>query len=89
MNLDLTQRQTVTAWVAEGLKLSDIQTRLAAELGLRLTYMEVRLLVDDLKLTLKDPDPPKPPATIGSPSDAAAKPNPPEEIGRASCRERV
>ncbi|MCW5552800.1 MAG: hypothetical protein KIS67_11655 [Verrucomicrobiae bacterium] len=78
MNLDLTQRQTVTAWVAEGLKLSDIQTRLAAELGLRLTYMEVRLLVDDLKLTLKDPDPPKPPATIGSPSDAAAKPNPPE-----------
>lgn len=78
MNLDPTQRQTVTAWVAEGLKLSDIQTRLAAELGLRLTYMEVRLLVDDLKLTLKDPEPPKPPATIGSPGEAASKVNPPE-----------
>lgn len=76
MNLDQTQRQTVTGWVAEGLKLSDIQNRLAAELGLRLTYMEVRLLVDDLKLTLKDPEPPKPPVTIGSPSEGTAKAKP-------------
>jgi hypothetical protein len=62
MNLNESQQQTVTAWVTEGLKLSDIQTRLASELGVRLTYMEVRFLVDDLKLKLKDPDPPKSPA---------------------------
>lgn len=59
MNLNESQQKTVTAWVAEGLKLSEIQNRLSSELGLRLTYMEVRLLVDDLKLKLKDPEPPK------------------------------
>lgn len=59
MNLDESQRQRVTAWILQGAKLSEIQTRLAEEFSLRLTYMEVRLLVDDLKLTPKDPEPPK------------------------------
>ena len=62
MTLNESQQKTVTAWVAEGLKLSEIQNRLAAEFTVRLTYMEVRLLVDDLKLRLKDPEPPKPAA---------------------------
>ena len=61
MNLNEAQRQRVTAWILEGAKLSEIQDRLAKEFALRLTYMEVRLLVDDLKLTPKDPEPP--PAT--------------------------
>ena len=60
MNLDDAQRQKVTDWIAEGLKLSDIQTRLASELGIRMTYMEARLLVDDLKLTPKDAEPRRP-----------------------------
>ena len=60
MNLNDAQQQTVTRWVADGLKISEVQNRLAAELGLRLTYMEVRLMVDDLKLKLKDPEVPKP-----------------------------
>jgi hypothetical protein len=54
MNLDDAQRKNVTEWIAQGLKLSDIQNRLASEFGLRLTYMDVRLLVDDLKLVPKD-----------------------------------
>jgi hypothetical protein len=58
MNLDETQRQTVAKWISEGAKLSEIQKRLL-ELGVKLTYMEVRFLVDDLKLTPKDPEPPK------------------------------
>jgi hypothetical protein len=65
MNLDESQRQTVAKWISEGAKLSEIQKRLL-ELGTKLTYMEVRFLVDDLKLTPKDPEPPKvvaPPAT--------------------------
>jgi len=62
MNLDESQRQKVAAWIADGFKLSDIQNRIASELGVRLTYMEVRFLVDDLKLTPKDPEPPKPAA---------------------------
>jgi hypothetical protein len=57
MNLDDAQRQKVTDWIAEGLKLSDIQTRLGSELGITMTYMEVRFLVDDLKLIPKDAEP--------------------------------
>lgn len=49
------QKQKVSAWIAEGAKLADIQNRLAEECGVRLTYMDVRLLVDDLRLTPKDP----------------------------------
>lgn len=59
MNLDEAQRKKVAAWIAEGLKLSEIQNRLASELGVRMTYMDVRLLVDDLKLTPKDVELPK------------------------------
>jgi len=60
--LNDTQRQQVAAWLAGGAKLSDVQNRLAAEFGLHLTYMEVRLLVDDLKLMPKDPESPPGPA---------------------------
>lgn len=58
MNLDEAQRQQVAKWISEGAKLSEIQKRLL-ELGIKLTYIEVRFLVDDLKLTPKDPEPPK------------------------------
>ena len=60
MTLDDTQRKKVAQWIAEGMKLSEIQNRLASELGVRMTYMDVRFLVDDLKLTPKDTEPPKP-----------------------------
>src|SRR5258706_2405904 len=59
MNLDEAQRKQVADWIAAGAKLSEIQNRLAAEFGIKLTYMEARFLVDDLKLTPKDPEPPK------------------------------
>lgn len=65
MKLDDAQKQQVSRWLDQGLKLSEIQSRLASELGVRLTYMEVRFLIDDLKLKPKDPEPEKPakPAT--------------------------
>jgi hypothetical protein len=71
MNLDEAQRAKVVEWVAQGLKLSDIQNRLVSELHVTMTYMEVRFLVDDLKLTPKDPEPAKP---INSPLAAPAAP---------------
>ncbi len=71
MDLDESQRKKVAEWVAQGFKLSEIQNRLQSELGKRMTYMEVRLLVDDLKLTPKDVDVPKPPAS----ALAGASPN--------------
>lgn len=63
MNLDDAQRKKVSAWIEEGAKLSDIQKKLETELDIRMTYLDVRLLVDDLKLMPKDPvvvEPPKP-----------------------------
>jgi hypothetical protein len=60
MNLDDAQRSKVSEWIAQGMKLSDIQARMASELGLKMTYMDVRLLVDDLKLTPKDAETAKP-----------------------------
>jgi hypothetical protein len=79
MNLDETQRQMVAKWISEGAKLSEIQKRLL-ELGIKLTYMEVRFLVDDLKLTPKDPEPPKvvaPPAA--DPAKLTVEKNPAPE----------
>jgi len=80
MNLDETQRQTVTKWISEGAKLSEIQNRLLSEFKLKFTYMEVRFLVDDLKLTPKEPEPPKvvaPPAA--TPTKLTAEKNPAPE----------
>jgi hypothetical protein len=76
MDLDESQRKKVAEWVAQGLKLSEIQNRLQSELSVRMTYMEVRLLVDDLKLTPKDVDVPKPlVSSLAVPGPAAnAKP---------------
>ena len=74
MKLDDNQRQAVAKWIAEGAKLSEIQNRLASEFGVKLTYMEARFLVDDLKLTPKDPEPPK----VITPPPAAAKPAAPD-----------
>ena len=76
MNLDETQKKQVTAWINEGLKLADIQKRLDSELGIRMTYMEVRLLVDDLKVLPKDPEPPKP-VEVGATSALAPAPGAP------------
>jgi hypothetical protein len=80
MNLTEEQRQRVKTWIEQGAKLGEIQTRLAAEFGLRLTYMDTRFLVDDLKLVPKDVERPKvvePPAAAKPP--LAAKPVPAEE----------
>ncbi len=71
MNLNDSQKAAVARWIADGLKLAEIQSRLAKELGAHLTYMEVRFLVDDLKLVPKDPPAPVEPK---SPLDPAAAP---------------
>jgi len=60
MNLNDAQKKSVVEWIAQGMKLSEIQRRIGSEFGIVVTYMEVRFLVDDLKLTPKDPEPPKP-----------------------------
>ncbi len=51
------QRTLVRGWIENGAGLSELQTRLKQDLDVSLTYLEARLLLDDLKLQIKDPDP--------------------------------
>jgi hypothetical protein len=85
MNLDESQRKMVAEWIAQGLKLSEIQNRLASDLGISMTYMDVRFLVDDLKLTPKDIEPPKAPQAV-LPA-AAADAQPPSTPTQAAAQE--
>ncbi|MGA1129787.1 MAG: hypothetical protein ACO3XN_06945, partial [Chthoniobacterales bacterium] len=57
--MDLTDehKKAVAAWIAAGASLSDVQKRLKDELQLAMTYMDVRFLVDDLKLQIKEEEP--------------------------------
>lgn len=72
MNLDESQRKKLAAWIEEGLKLSDIQKRLETECGVRMTYLDLRVVVAELKLKPKDPTPPpKAAATPDSPLNLA------------------
>ncbi|MSU71620.1 MAG: hypothetical protein EXS43_04660 [Opitutus sp.] len=57
MTLTPEQKQTVASWVAAGDNLSAVQKKLAEQFQLPMTYRDVRFLVDDLNLELKDPAP--------------------------------
>lgn len=70
MQLDDAQKQQVAAWLAEGLKLAEIQDRLGSEFDVHLTYLEVKLLVSELEVLPKDPDP-QPETPVTSPGPAA------------------
>jgi hypothetical protein len=59
MQLTDEQQQKIRQWAKEGCGLSEIQKRLRAECNLALTFMDVRLLILDLGLELKDQAKPK------------------------------
>src|SRR3954464_3722609 len=74
------QKQSVAAWIEEGAKPADVQARLEKEFNLRITYMEVRFLIDDLKVMPKDPPPPPEPPKPEEPESAAPpEPSPLDE----------
>lgn len=68
-SLNESQVAQIQNWADEGAGLSEIQRRLDAEFGVKVTYMEVRFLVDDLKIelkTVKAPEPePEPEPEVG------------------------
>ncbi len=86
MNLTDAQKQEVARWLGEGLKLAEIQKRIETQFSLRPTYMEVKMLVSELNILPKDPDPPKAPVVapgVGGqatpaplPAEAALLPEP-------------
>jgi hypothetical protein len=92
MNLDQAQRDKVAEWIGQGLQPAEIQKRLADAFNLRLTYMDVRFLLDDLKLKPKDKEPtpslvvptpaaPPKPDPARRPREAASAPGHPDDGG--------
>jgi hypothetical protein len=57
MTLTPEQKATVASWVAAGDNLSAVQKKLSEQLKISMTYRDVRFLVDDLNLELKDAAP--------------------------------
>ncbi len=57
--MDLTdeQKQAVEKWVDEGCGLAEIQKRFSDEFGISATYMDVRFLLIDLGLEVKEKEP--------------------------------
>ena len=49
------QKRRVAQWIGEGASLAEVQRRLADELGISLTYMDVKFLIGDLELTPENP----------------------------------
>lgn len=60
----LTEEQiaTIKAWADDGDGLSDIQRKLADELEVKITYLETRFLLEDLKIEIKPVEVPEPEA---------------------------
>lgn len=54
MELTDDQKKMVADWVEEGCGLSEIQRRITSEFELRPTFMDVRFLILDLGLEIKD-----------------------------------
>jgi hypothetical protein len=54
MQLNDTQKDAVRKWIAEGCGLTEIQKRLNDEFKLSVTFLDLRLLVMDLGLTIKE-----------------------------------
>jgi hypothetical protein len=72
MTLTDEQKAAVKNWLEAGAGLPEVQKRLREDFQVSLTYLDTRLLVDDLKVQLKDPEPePKP--------EEPAEPEPPLE----------
>jgi len=57
MSLTPEQKLSVSSWVAAGDNLSAVQKKITEQFKVSMTYRDVRFLVDDLNLELKDPAP--------------------------------
>ncbi len=57
MTLTPEQKEAVSQWIAAGDNLSAVQKKLGEQFKLSMTYRDVRFLVDDLNLELKDAAP--------------------------------
>jgi len=77
------QKAAVKSWIEEGASLSEVQNRLASEFGLKLTFMEVRLLAVELNATVKDRKATAPLKPTDLKPDQGGKPAEAEEEGES------
>ncbi|MBX3738166.1 MAG: hypothetical protein KF715_15840 [Candidatus Didemnitutus sp.] len=80
MTLSPEQKAAVASWIAAGDNLSAVQKKLQEQFKISLTYRDVRFLVDDLELDLKDPAP-KVDTTDVTKAAPAPRPAAPEKKG--------
>jgi hypothetical protein len=73
MTLTPEQKAAVSTWVAAGDSLYTVQKKLSDEFKVSMTYMDVRFLVDDLNLQLKDPAPKADANDVGKAAPAPEK----------------
>jgi hypothetical protein len=74
MPLTPEQKTAVSAWVAAGDNLSAVQKKLSEQFQISMTYRDVRFLVDDLDLALKDPAPKVDTSDVSKTPPPASKP---------------
>lgn len=86
MSLSPDQKQTVASWVAAGDSLAVIQQKLSEQFKLSMTYMDVRFLVDDLGLELKNA---ATPATDANAELAKARPSQPPAEKKGGLLDRL
>ena len=90
MTLTPEQTQAVAGWAAAGDNLSTIQGKLTAQFKVSIKYMDLRFLLDDLNVQLKDaapkkdtvlqsPAPPAPGAAPEAAEDGDLPPDVPDE----------
>lgn len=84
MSLTPEQKAIVSSWVAAGDNLSAIQKKLSDEFKISMTYRDVRFLVDDLDLTLKDAAPKVDTSDISKATPPAAAASAAPRAGEAS-----
>jgi len=85
MSLTPEQKQAVAAWVAAGDNLSAVQKKLSEQFKISMTYRDVRFLVDDLGLELKNAAPKADASDLSKaaapkPVPGAARPEPVEGL---------
>lgn len=83
MTLSPEQKQTIAGWVAAGDNLSAVQKKLAEQFKVSMTYRDVRFLVDDLNLELKDPAPKVDTSDVSKTPPRPAAADRPEPVERA------
>ena len=81
MTLTAEQKQTVATWIAAGDNLSLVQKKLSEQFKISMTYKDVRFLVDDLGLELKNAAPKADASDVSkSPAPKAAAQDPKKDL---------